>query len=226
MIVIATNNGRQYIYSCILNFQQHAAGKWPITIVDTCSSDLTYRAELREICSELGFNFLQCETPNYDFGAYMLAYKSFPDVKHFWFQHDSVTLKNPNFIPALQTKLFKFDIVPWLNFLPSDCFYDSKEQWNWVKENFGGDQYRLGIYGPCFGIKRETLDLLYPELENVQVKNKMHQQGMERGWSVLAEKHKLSISSLEEKTFSSIYFNSNTYLFFDKTKHLAGVPRT
>ena len=224
MIIVPTNNGRNYIYSCVLRLQQYVKDV-PVTIVDTHSSDKSYTDEIRELCKDVGFNFLQCDRPGYDFGAIKLAYQTFPATTWFWFQHDSVYIKSSNLIYDVRQKLQTNDMVALTFFHPSDCFYDNEEQRKFVNDNCGDFHYQNGIYGPNFGINKQALDKMWSDISKIEVTTKLQQQAMERGWAVLANKYGLKISKLEEHDFKIPFFDNNLYTYFDKAKHAGRMPR-
>lgn len=229
MIVIATNNGWDYIDECVRRCIEFTNRRWKICVVDTASSDLKYREYVRSLCHDRVINFLQSETPCWDFGAYMQAYRAYADEKEFLFHHDSVYAKSYELIDELERMLKEVEVVPWMFFrraLGGPGGWDDELQHNWLIEKFGTAEYQLAFYGPNFAIRRSALDKLATALSNISVDCKSKQTGMERGWAILAKQHDLSCASLEKEDNISGATSPMTHRYFDKALHRNGRPRT
>ena len=224
MIVIASNNGWDYLETCVERCLQHTKGVWPVTVVDTFSSDEKFREFAKQLCEKHNLNFIQAGQQCWDFGAYKLAFQRFPTVDKFWFQHDSVWAKT-DFIQELDYMLTINDIVPWMWFLRrlgGAGGWDNQEQKLWLEDNFGTAEYQLGVYGPNLGITRQAMELVWPKIQSVSVTNKTQQMAMERAWSILIDQHGLRTSCLEKRDNLMGATDPDDHDFFCKAPHRNG----
>lgn len=220
LTVIATNNGFEYLEKSLEAEKKH--GRWPVLVVDTHSLDPMFAPWAANLCKRFGVEFISMEKSNYDFGAYLTAYKLKKDFDAFWFKHDSLYLKSPRFYDVIEQELPKFGMIGWHFFAKWGSSFDNEEQRIWLVNNLGSDDYDYGFYGPNLAISRKTLDALYPDLEWINVDDKIKQQAMERGWAIIAKKNKLPVLFLEHYKGD---VKSDAYEFFIKATHSSGSPR-
>jgi hypothetical protein len=220
LTVIATNNGFDYLEKSLE--AEKKFGKWPVLVVDTRSNIPTFSFWAQIICQKYGARYICLDEARYDFGAYMKAVELNPGIENFWFKHDSLYLKSPEFYDVIEKLLPKYGMIGWHFFAKWGSSFDNEEQRLWLIDKFGSDDYDYGFYGPNFAVKRSTLELLKPELENLVIDDKLKQQAMERGWSILAKKHNLPVMFLEHFKGD---VKSDVYKYFIKATHTSGAPR-
>lgn len=114
----------------------------------------------------------------YDTGKYVRAARRCLPEEQCLFLQDSVRIRTPEIFRGFAATP---GFMPLLGFLGNQ--YDSAEQRAWVRGACRGDSYLVGTFGPMFfcyagWVAAQAL----PPLTH-----KREQQGMERGWSVLAE---------------------------------------
>lgn len=218
--IIATHNGFDYLQKSLE--AERKFGRWPVTVIDTCSSDESFPRFALDICKDYEVPFYRLYEPQYDFGAYMYAAKLYPEVENFWFKHDSLYLKSSEFYDIIEKQLPRYDMIGWHFFAKWGSSFDNEEQRQWLIDNFGSDDYEYGFYGPNLAIKRSTLNFLGSTLKNVVVDNKIKQQAMERGWAIVAKNHNLEVLFLENFKGD---VKSDAYKYFIKATHNSGVPR-
>lgn len=222
MIVIATNNGWNYLEQCLSRAIEFGTDNEKILVVDTNSSDKSYIDFAKNICNKYNVEFGQLSYSGYDFGAYMWAYRNYIDDFYF-FQHDSIFIKNSESIKKIKSQISENAVCAWVKFSKHVCPFDNIEQQTWLKDKLGTDNYDYGIYGPNFGLLRSTLDRIIDKL-NFTVDNKLQQQGMERGWAILFKQLDIIVHGLEDPTSQFNHrFHSDDFLYFTKVKH---TPRT
>lgn len=221
MIVIATNNGQQYIDRCLDNIFNQSIST-PITIIDTNSSDLKYKQYTKELAQKYNINYHEMMYSGYDLGAYKLAMDLYPNEPYYWFQHDSILMKNPNTLVYIEELLSKNDIVGLISFQKN--MYETDYQRNNVRDWFGRIEFEKGLYGPNFGFKNNILNIIKEKVKGIEIKNKEDLKSMERGWAVLFEILNFNVAYIETKPFNFFRFYENDYDYFIKAKHENG-PR-
>jgi hypothetical protein len=220
LTVIATHEGWDYIEECL--DAEKKFGKWPVVVVDTCSST-KYAKHLLEMCNKRGdFKLMLQSIPNYDFGAYIAAANEYKDYDAYWFKHDSLYLKSPQFYDVIESSLKDMDFVGWHFFAKWGSSFDNEEQRQWLIEKFGTDDYDYGFYGPNIAMKRKTFLEIQDDIKDIIIDSKMKQQAMERGWSIIGKKRKMAMMFLEQYKGD---VQSENYTFFRKATHNSGVPR-
>lgn len=222
LTVIATNNGFDYLEQSLESEKNF--GKWPVVVVDTASNDPTFRDWAESVCKKYNVEYVRMTSPRYDFGAYTTIPQmtEFEYFDAFWFKHDSLYLKSKDFYPIIEKELLNFDMIGWHFFARWGSSFDNEEQRQWLVDNLGSDDYEYGFYGPNVAMTRNVLNKILPDIRNVVVDTKIKQQAMERGWSILAKKNKISIMFLEQYKGD---VQSDAYRFFKKATHESGVPR-
>jgi hypothetical protein len=195
MIVISTNNGWEYIEKCVDSYISNDIKD--LLIVDTKSSDDNFVGFSKHLCEVAGIKWTQTENANYDFGAYVHAYRNYKSDWYF-FSHDSIYLKDKTSIEWIKKYIDDKVVCAWNRFYVELCPFIPKEQRTWCIDNFGSDKYEWGIFGPAFGISREYMELLDSKgYFNVVVDTKWKQEGMERGWPIIFNLESIPYTSLE-----------------------------
>ena len=213
MIIIATNNGKNYIEN-LLSDLENLKTKEKISIIDTQSSDDSYNflnniIEKRKF--DLSIKLLQTPYRGFDSGAYIYAINNLISDK-FYFLQDSIRIKNKNFFKEIDKKLSLNNIVCLITFQSN--FYANYEQMKFCTDNFESIDYNKGIFGPMFAISYDDIKkidkkfLIYPHDKNTQM-------AMERGWSIIFDKYNFSIDSLEGEKDDEKLFNDK-YKYFSK----------
>lgn len=212
MIVIATNNGINFLPKMLNSLNNINLCNQKVVVVDTGSSDKTYLDVVKKMKLKFSFNIVETPYCGYDSGAYIYAYKKFLDEQYIFLQ-DSIIIKNTDFIYNGLQKINDNTVVPIITF-PSNIF-DSEEQKDWLKQKFGTYHYKLGFFGPMFFVKRSTLDKIQ-NINNYIPHNKMLQQAMERGWPIAFESININIEQLETKSFNATYLHNDCYDYITK----------
>ena len=221
MIIIATNNGLSYINRCVENILNQTV-KTPVAIIDTNSSDINFKKYTKGLCTQYNFDYIEMNYSCYDFGAYYKAMELYPNEPFYWFQHDSIIMKNPDTLKYIQELLENNDIVSLIAF--NSNFYETDYQRNNVKKWFGKIEFEKGVYGPNFGFKNDVLNIIKEKVKGIEIKNKEDLKSMERGWAVLFEMLNFKVANIETKPFNFFRFYENDYDYFIKAKHENG-PR-
>jgi hypothetical protein len=182
MIVVASHNRVDLLSNVIKNLSAINLNNHEVLIVDTNSDDEEYKEFFKEC--EIEYPEILFRTLNqtcWDSGAYIYAYNTF-DSNRYIFLQDSLEITNNNLIPLWDNFLSLYEVVPFINF---GYFYESDEQKTWSEEGLNTVTVpKDSIFGPIFGVRRETLDKIPKEWLKVPV-NKIQGCGMERRWSLM-----------------------------------------
>lgn len=209
MIVISTNNGKNYLNNLLESLEKINLYNQKILIVDTGSTDNEY---IKNIKYNKNIIIDKTNYCGYDTGAYIHAFNNYEDDFYICLQ-DSILIKNENFVYDILKKIKDNNVVPLLTFPPG--IYDSDEQKSWLLDKIGSFHYNKGIFGPMFCINKKALELIDKKYFVIPT-NKILQQAMERGWSIIFEKYNLNIEQLEEDTWNAEYLFNNKYKYFQK----------
>jgi glycosyltransferase involved in cell wall biosynthesis len=220
MIVIATNNGMEFLPRLLDSIKEHGWYGQDVCVVDTGSTDvefLKYLNQLDDIDNRLYPFSLYVErvSSGYDTGAYKRAYEYNRSVEDlFIFLQDSVEIKSSNWFPAIMNKLQEGDVCAWLTF---GDWYDNQEQVDFVQKYFNEYRYEKGVFAPMFAIRTRDMDKVYEKtgIKDVQVYNKWTQQAMERGWAVAFEQAGLKLVSLDTMNWERL--RGDSYEHFKKS---------
>jgi hypothetical protein len=215
MIVIATNNGKQYLSELLTDFENIGVND-EIAIVDTQSNDensLNFLEELNKN-NPYKLNVTIHQTPyrGFDTGAYIYAINNFSSDR-FYFMQDSIRIKTIEYFNEIDKKLIEGTVVCLLRFDPN--LFDSNDQINFCNSNFGSIDYDNGIFGPIFSITKNDIEkidkkyLIYPT-------NKMEQMAMERGWSILFKRYGINVESIQGNWNPNKLSNDEYSLFTKK----------
>jgi glycosyltransferase involved in cell wall biosynthesis len=196
MIVIATNNGNEYLPKLLTSIELHGTENHKICIVDTGSTDEAFLIYLNNLDSA---KYIITHTPykGYDTGAYIHAYRNFIDDEYI-FMHDSIEILTNDWISC-----FKQNDPDVCYYSAFDICYDNDEQLNHLMDiGIHNPDTVKGVFGPIFYIKTHILDLISQtyNLSDILPKNKMEQMGMERGWAMMID----SVTS--NRTYLSDFF--------------------
>lgn len=225
MIVIATNNGFDYLERCLKSIRMHTKNA-RILVVDTGSAE-EFEKLGQSIANDYGAEWTQTENKHYDFGAYIHVYKNYPS-EWYWFQHDSVCLKSYTALDLIKKQVLDGKACAWTSFVYYTCPYDNEEQMQWVHQLTGETDYDFGCFGPNFAISRnhlDTLDSIY-NLSSIQVDTKVKQQAMERAWPIMFKKAGIYFTWIENTSTQSFWhdFHEDKMIYFYKQLHKEG-PR-
>lgn len=185
LVVIATNNGGQYLPRLL----ETLGDKWPILVVDTRSTDEQFLDYLKTLP-------LHCQTPYQGFstGAYLWTYFNYP-AKNYLFLQDSMEVLEPEYLEKFKEIMPERGAVSWCWF---GFGYDNTPQKEWSEYHYGpGNDPERGIFGPIFYTNRESLDILrdskwlpgYPT-------TKAQAQGTERTWALAFHRMGLNVPSV------------------------------
>ena len=182
-----------------------------VLIVDTKSPSDVVESFYKENKNNYNFNLSYHRVNHYcyDSGAYMITFKQFQSEKYYFFQ-DSIEFINTQIFKEIDRLLNDFDVVATSSF---PLIFDNYEQIDWVFRNLNlkvnlnlldpasGRSFCnlpiLGIFGPMFSIKRETL-LRIPEHWLVQPNTKNQAMAMERKWPIMFHLLNMSVAYIEK----------------------------
>jgi hypothetical protein len=206
MIVIATNNGYKHLKDLLDSMSKFDFSTEKLLVIDTISNDenhLNFLQNLQNIYPNLNISISTTPYRKFDTGAYLYAYKNF-DSEYFIFLHDSITIKDGNFIQVVKDTLKDNDIVSF------SCFnfmgYGDQEWKEFFKKNTNEDKYEIGIFGPMFACKKSTLDKI--NFDHLELPNNKNQQACYEGiWPTIFLKNNLKIYCMDNSTtnFQSKY---------------------
>lgn len=209
MIVICTYNGKDYLPRLLNSMHQYGTDGEKVVICDNHSTDpdsldyLVYiedRVELSPIP-----DIIKSAGPNYDTGGYLSAYKQYPNEDYYMFMHDSMEVKDPNWLKQFKDRIEGYDAVAWHIFHQG---FDNEEQHQFCTERIGDYWKNWGIFGPILYISNHAMKTLAADLENCLPTNKNLQQAMERGWAMLFEKHGLKCNRVHTFDIYGIWRHS------------------
>jgi hypothetical protein len=110
-----------------------------------------------------------------------------------------------------------YEVVPWINF---GYFYENEDQRLWGEEGLTiNNNPHDSIFGPIFGVRKETLDKLPKEWLKYPT-NKNEGCSMERRWSLMfhlmdASKHYLEYTNFSKnQTVYNSKSNINKHFFY------------
>jgi hypothetical protein len=214
MIVIATNNGINFLANLLLDLENLKITE-EISIIDTQSSNSNFIDYLENLKTfnkfNLKINIYQTPYKGFDTGAYIYAIQNLKSDR-FIFLQDSIRIKNINFFNLIDEKLKTSNVVTILTF--ESGWWDNQTQKDFSLKHFGTTIFDKGIFGPMFSISytdsQKLNNLIYPT-------NKEQQKAMERCWSIIFKKYNLTIDSLEGE-HNDFKINNDRYQFFTKIK--------
>lgn len=215
MVIIATNNGKNYLNNLLVSFDIFNIKKI-IHIVDTGSTDIESIQFLEDLKTKKVFKNLNIITHNLDYkcfdsGAYIYALNNI-DSEKYYFLHDSITIKTSHFFDKIDEKLKSGTIVPLVGF--SSNLYDNQEQIDFSINKIGSSEFDIGIFGPMFAITKEDVYKIKETL-NFFPTNKNEQMAMERVWSVVFKKYNILVDPLEG-FYDHYKILNNGYEYFNK----------
>ena len=167
MIVIATNNGMEFLPNLLSDLEKFNITE-EISIIDTQSSD-----------------------SEFDTGAYIYAINNLKSDR-FVFIQDSIRIKNVDFFNLIEEKLKTSNVVAILTF--EGNWWENETQKYFSLKHFGTTMFDMGIFGPMFSISytdsQKLNNLIYPT-------DKEQQKAMERCWSIIFKEQNFTVDCLE-----------------------------
>jgi glycosyltransferase involved in cell wall biosynthesis len=120
MIVIATNNGMEFLPRLLSSIEKYGSGEHKICVVDTGSDDEKFLEYLKTLPED----YIVTQTPykGYETGAYIHAYKNYVSDGYI-FLHDSMEVLRADWIDMFTQK--DCDVCYYSHF---NMAYDSQEQ--------------------------------------------------------------------------------------------------
>jgi hypothetical protein len=213
MIVIASHNRIDLLDNMLKTLSSINLNNNQVLIIDTNSDNEEYKTFFEEC--KLNYPQYIFETLDYtcwDSGAYIYAYNNYPSNKYIFLQ-DSLNIINPKLILMWENFLDIYEVVPWINF---GYFYENEDQRLWGEEGLTiNNNPHDSIFGPIFGVRKETLDKLPKEWLKYPT-NKNEGCGMERRWSLMFYLIDASKHYLEYTNFSKNQTVYNSKLNIDK----------
>jgi hypothetical protein len=216
MIVIATNNGMEFLPNLLSDLEKFNITE-EISIIDTQSSDSEFIDYLENLKSfnkfKLKINIYKTPYKGFDTGAYIYAIQNLKSDR-FIFLQDSIRIKSVDFFNLIEEKLKISNVVTILTF--DGGFWGSQNQIDFSLKHFGTSVFETGIFGPMFSIsyidsqKLNKNLLIYPE-------NKEQQNAMERCWCIIFKEQNFTIDCLEGSHIDYT-INNDEYKYFTKIK--------
>jgi hypothetical protein len=217
MIVIASHNRTDLLDNMLETLSSINLNNNKVLIINTNSDNEEYKTFFEEC--KLNYPQYIFETLNYtcwDSGAYIYAYKNYHSDKYIFLQ-DSITITNPKLILMWENFLNIYEVIPFINFR---YFYENEDQRLWSEEDLTINSVpQDSIFGPIFGVRKETLDKLPKEWLKYPT-NKNEGCGMERRWSLMfhlidASKHYLEYTNFQKNhTIFTSKSNINKHFFY------------
>lgn len=217
MIVIASHNRTDLLDNMLETLSSINLNNNKVLIINTNSDNEEYKTFFEEC--KLNYPQYIFETLNYtcwDSGAYIYAYKNYHSDKYIFLQ-DSITITNPKLILMWENFLNIYEVIPFINFR---YFYENEDQRLWSEEGLTINSVpQDSIFGPIFGVRKETLDKLPKEWLKYPT-NKNEGCGMERRWSLMfhlidASKHYLEYTNFQKNhTIFTSKSNINKHFFY------------
>jgi hypothetical protein len=206
MIVIATNNGFIHLKELLDSFCNIDMCNEKILIIDTISTDenhINFLKLIPALYANLDITVTKTPYRGFDTGAYIYAYENY-ESELYIFLHDSITIKNSNFVRDIKNYLEENDVVSFF------CFnfmgYGNDEWKEFMKLCTGSEYYDRAIFGPMFACKKEVLsNINTKELEIPSNKNK--QTAYEAIWMYLFKSINKKVFCLNEYGEESQYIN-------------------
>jgi hypothetical protein len=219
MIVVASHNRIDLLDNMLKTLSSIDLNNNKVLIVDTNSDNEEYKVFFNQCVENYPqFIFERKNETCWDSGAYIHAYNNYSDKK-FIFLQDSITITNPKLIPMWENFLNIYEVVPFINF---GYGYENAGQQEFSERLLPKNPPRPidAIFGPIFGVRRETLDRLPKEWLTVIPDNKMDGNGMERRWSLMfhsinASKHYLEYTNFQkDHTIYTSKSNIDKHFFY------------
>ena len=212
MIVIATNNGMEFLPNLLSDLEKFNITE-EISIIDTQSSDSEYINYLfnLKLKFKLKINVYQTPYRGFDTGAYIYAINNLKSDR-FVFIQDSIRIKNVDFFNLIEEKLKTSNVVAILTF--EGNWWENETQKYFSLKHFGTTMFDMGIFGPMFSISytdsQKLNNLIYPT-------DKEQQKAMERCWSIIFKEQNFTVDCLEG-THNDFKINNDGYNYFTKIK--------
>jgi len=213
MIVIATHEGYNFIEP-MLNSLVDCSCNEKIVVVDTLSS----KEYLKYLQINIKDKFKDIEisqTPyaGYDSGAWIYAYRNYIE-DHYIFLHDSMIIQDKSIIEKIINGISDNIVMSFVGFGNGGVGrnYDTKEDEMFVQKHCGTVEFKDGIFGPMFGVKRSVMEILDRYNHLIIPSKKSEQRAMERLWPVVFNIHNIEIHSISRFNSSS-YYNGEYGIF-------------
>jgi len=183
MIVIATNNGNEYLPNLLASIDTYGCDNHKICIVDTGSTDNTFIEYLANLDKN---KYIITHTPykGYDTGAYIHAYRNFASSEYIFMQ-DSIEVISSDWVSE-----FKKNNSDACYYTAFGTFFDTEsERQHIIDIGIYNPNTVKCVFGPIFYIKKPILDSISQRfnLDKVIPTNKQEQMGMERGWAMMID---------------------------------------
>jgi glycosyltransferase involved in cell wall biosynthesis len=211
MIVIATNNGINYLPKLLISLEATNSRNIPICIVDTGSTNEEFISYLKNLEETNKYTILW-NSGGYDTGAWIYTYENIK-ADFYIFLQDSTEVLDGIFFESILNELKDDTMFGFFTFLNGEGgsfeeelspYFDKKDIQN----------YPMGIFGPMFACNYQTMKKLYDSKLYIIPKNKMDAMTMERGWGVIA--HILKLKLIYFDSFWKLHTDSIPYF----RKHL------
>jgi len=217
MIVVASHNKIDLLDNMLKTLSSINLNNNEVLIVDTNSDNEEYKDFFIQCSKKYPFIFDRKNDTCWDSGAYIHAYNNYPSNKYIFLQ-DSITIKNPKIIPMWENFLNIYEVVPFINF--GYGYEPFQKEFSEKLLDSIPDYPVDAIFGPIFGVRKETLDRIPKEWLTIIPSNKLDGNGMERRWSLMfhlikASKHYLEYTNFQkDHTIYTSKSNIDKHFFY------------
>ncbi len=205
LVVVAYHNGSQYLEPLL------AGLKYP-TLVVSAASTPEEEEYLRRHSGQAQTLFIDgggCT------GAYLAGYQAQPDHDGYFFMHDSMRVKEPEFMPFFATQR---PVTAWIGF-NMDWGTPESPEGRWLASVYGSLDRALppyAIFGPIFYASRNAMHgILSANLWPPPLRSRTDLQAVERGLAIAFHRSGYTPDFLEAYDNDRIDTYRN-YRFFDK----------
>jgi hypothetical protein len=200
MIVVATNNGIDFLPNLLESMEKYGTDGHMVAVVDTGSTDTTAIEYVRGCGERFDFAFPYFINGGRDTGAYITIFKKFKSLnENFMFMHDSMLIKDHEWLSRFEHKI---DHITGL--VAHSLFPIVSDQWppcQSIKDKlpFNPDEetWEYGIFGPIFLAKhRFMLDVIDNGCDKMIPVDRDEAHGTERLWGAIAKKLSWGVKSV------------------------------
>lgn len=179
MIVIATNNGMDFLPVLLKSIEKFGRDNHQILIVDTGSTD----NDFREYVDRLRTDYLVSRiNGGRDSGAYWHAYDNYDDGNGYMFMHDSMEARGEDWLTQFTDKKKDFVCYAWFNVAANQCPIPE----NIAKQSKFGIGEK-GIFGPIFYATRKFMGDVDKSGSRLIPLNREETHATERLWGGIVE---------------------------------------
>jgi glycosyltransferase involved in cell wall biosynthesis len=190
MIVVATNNGQEFLPRLLDSFCLHSTNGHKVLVVDTGSTDDAFKLYVTKLDKkdwpfEIEVNYIDFGR---DTGAYIHGFKKYPKEKGYMFMHDSMEATYNNWLERFEEKAKENEIVvhSYID-MAQDKFKPEENLLS--KMPFPYERPKLGVFGPIFYATKSFMEKCRTRgALNILPANREEAHTTERAWGAIIEK--------------------------------------